>query len=150
MKKLMTIAIIAIIAVGCAFVWPLQNDYSEALKINWDIELPRDANCSLEYSTNEDASSVLGDGLRYHVFSYEKQDAIKKFLEWPDSESATIYHNTYTEAVKQWLEELDVPTNWCPEYNGSRYYYTSQSDNSELIILWDCEAKLLHIVESFM
>lgn len=128
----------------------LSNEgYSRVLNTNWGITLPSDAHC-LEIYESDTGVSFNGDGLRYHVFSYENSSSIEHLLEWSEDDRSTIFYSTQIEAAKNWLMDLNVPDEWKPDYENSRYYYCSHSDNSELIIFWNAENELLHVVESFL
>lgn len=142
------ILVIAISAVGGVLKTP-DAIYSRVLNTNWGIKLPTAANCSELYESDS-GSSFNGDGLRYHVFSCEDATTIEYLLKWSNEDCSTIFYSTQIEAATQWLTELNVPDEWKPDYENSQYYYCSHDDNSELIIFWNAENKLLYIVESFL
>lgn len=143
-----SIALVGAFIIG-AIVWMSMTGYSRVLKTNWELEIPFSARCSEVYEKDTGAS-FNGDGIRFHVFSCKNEDRIDDMLVWTDDDHSTIYYGSLSEAAEQWLDVLDVPEEWRPEYDDSRYYYCSQEDNSELIIFWSKEAKMLYIVENFV
>ena len=147
-KKYIIIALLLwlLIVLGIAG-WKLMTDYSRILDANWGLSLPQKAGCEQVYA--QDDSGAHGDGLRFHAFSYDEEQSIQTMLEWHD-DVKTLYHESCKQAVSSWLDALAVPSVQRPDYESSRYWYQSQSDNSELIILWDDDKDLLYIVESFI
>ena len=149
-KTILTILLCGILVLeltGCNI-----NQYIDSsidLKANWNIELPKNANMKEIYSADEGAS-FLGDGIRYHIFSYEKDDEIKEMLNWTNQEKETIFYSTYSESVNNWLNEIKVSKENYPNYSNCKYWYNKQNDNSEIIILWDSQETKLYIVESFL
>lgn len=153
-KQILIVSIIFVILLAVVFVVggvlkTSNAGYSRVLSTNWGIKLPTAAHCSEIYESDT-GSSFHGDGLRYHVFSYEDTASIESLLEWSSEDRSTIFYSTQIEAATQWLMELNVPDEWKPDYENSQYYYCSHGDNSELIIFWNAENKLLYIVESFL
>lgn len=124
-------------------------DYSEVIHENWGISLPGEARCSEIYSRDSGAS-FQGDGIRYHVFSYKKTAPVKEMLSWQRAERETRYHKHYSDAAGEWLDEIEVPSKDRPDYNECLYWYDSQEDGSEIIILWDKSESRLYVIESFL
>lgn len=127
----------------------ISTNYSDVLEKNWGISLPSKANYKEIYEKNS-GISFLGDGIRYHVFSYENEEYIDLMFEWNDNERRTIYNSSYIEASNHWLNEIDVSIEYYPNYDDCLYWYKSKEDNSEIIIFWNNKKKELYIVESFM
>ena len=123
--------------------------YSSVMKKNWGISLPTKALCKEIYEKDTGAS-FHGDGIRYHVFSYEYEDYIDLMFAWRHQEDATIFHASYSEAAEEWLEEISVPEEYYPDYEKCLYWYKAQDDNSELVIFWSTEENRLYILESFL
>lgn len=150
MKKKKIIIIVAlIILIVLAGVWKLVPSYSSTLKANWGISLPIKA-LSSEVYEKDSGSSFHGDGVRYHVFSYEYEDYIDLMFAWSPVEHSTNYYSTVSEAAEAWLDEIDVPTEQRPNYLNCSSWHTSQEDNSEIIFFWDNELNRIYIVENFI
>lgn len=142
-------AVILILIIGAALYWSHFSDYSNVLKINWGFSLPRDSLYSEEYSQSTGAS-FTGDGIRYHVFTFLNSDPINEMFAWHSTEQETISHNSYSAAVDEWLNRLNVPEKERPIYEDCSYWYQSQTDNSEIIIFWDKRQDKLYIAEHFL
>lgn len=152
MKKKRTIisilvCVLMLAGIGCWRVMP--PSYSRTLNANWGISLPVKALCEQVYE-KDSGSSFHGDGIRYHVFSYEYEDYIDLMFAWAGTEFTTLRDGSYSEAAAAWLDEIEVPEDQRPDYENCAYWYKAQEDNSELIIFWDNNLNRLYIVESFL
>ncbi len=125
------------------------TDYAKTLSLNWGLSLPAEANYSEIYSKNAD-TGFHGDGVRYHIFSYREETAVNDMLFWQSYEKETKYHDCYSNAVNDWLDEIDVPPEERPNYNKCLYWYNTQEDGSEIIVLCDKNKSVLYIAESFI
>lgn len=139
-------ALCIVVFIGVRTIIP---SYSSVLKTNWGISLPIKALCKEIYE-KDNGASFHGDGIRYHVFSYEYEDYIDLMFAWRHQEDATIFHASYSEAAEEWLEEISVPEEYYPDYGECFYWYKAQDDNSELIIFWDNDKNWLYVLESFL
>ncbi len=124
-----------------------RSDYTQSIRTNWEISLP--SGCSLTYKA-QSASGFHGDGQRYHVYSVTDSEALELLFSWEDEESATIYAASYTEAISNWLTNLSVKDGQYPNFSDCAYYYASQADNSELILVWDRGNNTLYVAEQFL
>lgn len=150
MKKKYIIIICVILAIVLVFgiAWNVMSDYSRTLKANWGFELPFFSRYTEVYE-KDSGSSFNGDGIRFHVFSYKYEDYIDLMFTWRHMEDVTIFGESYSEAAAEWLAEIDVESEWHPDYENCLYWYRSQEDNSQLLIFWDREQNLLYVLESF-
>ena len=153
-KKVIIISsIIIVIIILCILVVCFLNQnvkkYSTILKLNWNIVLPEEAKITEIYNDSED-SSFLGDGIRFHIFTYENEDIIEKMFNWSIEEKETLFYSSYSESINEWLNQTNVPTKYIPNYSNCRYWYNKQEDNSEIIVAWDKTENKLYIVESFL
>ena len=148
-KRVSIIAIVVICAVAFGILRYLNSNYSMVLKMNWGFQMPAKSKC-IEIYENDTGDSFHGDGKRYHVFSYKSEDDIKTMFTWSSEENKTIYHSCYNEAVNEWLKEINVSNEQYPDYSKCVYWYDKQEDNSEIIVMWDSQAKKVYIAESFM
>ena len=120
------VALFLIWTIYCAIVPP----YASILETNWGIEFPVKAFCKEVYE-QDTGPSFHGDGIRYHVFSYNNVSVIEKMLPWSDTEGNTLAwsqinggektYQTYTEAADAWLGALDVPYEQRPDYEACFY-----------------------------
>ena len=141
--------LIAAITVCGPQIWHDINSYSFALKANWNIALPHKAECREIFRKNHEPS-FHGDGIRYHVFSYQKEDVLDHWVSWQEEERTTKYYETYSESAEAWLDDISVPAEQRPRYEGSLYWYGAKDDNSEILIIRNREEQRLYIVESFL
>lgn len=142
-------AVILVLIAGTTLYWCYFSDYSNVLKINWGFSLPRESHYLNTYSHSSGAS-FTGDGIRYHVFSCENIDPIDKMFAWQLTEQETNYYSSYSTAVDEWLDKINVPPRDRPDYGDCSYWYQSQDDGSEIIIFWDIDQGKLYVVESFL
>ena len=124
------------------------SNYSNVLKVNWSIELPK--NSIKEIYSSDEGESFNGDGIRYHIFSYKNENKIEKLFKWSIEEKETIFYQSYSESVNNWLNKIKVSKENYPNYSNCKYWYKKQDDNSEIIILWNSKENKLYIVESFL
>lgn len=150
-RKILSIVLVIIIVVSAImfFMWKHLTNYNTTLEVNWEISIPSKASYSEIYS-KDSGPSFHGDGIRYHIFSYKDHSYVKEMLEWKSDEKDTIYYDNYSNTVNVWLDTIDVPSEYRPDYSECMFWYDSQDDNSEIIILWDKENSYLYVVESFL
>lgn len=151
-KKILVviIGIVILLVIALIPIWKMMFSYSNVLEKNWGISIPFKSKYKEIYQKDSGAS-FHGDGIRYHIFSYEYEDYIDLMVAWDGTDNDnTIFHSSCSEAVSEWLKEIDVPEKYYPNYENCSFKYKSQDDNSELIILWDSEQNKLYVVESFM
>lgn len=141
--------ILLILFAGGVLLWKEMNNYSHVLRMNWKFSLPYSARLTEIYS-QDSGPSFHGDGIRYHVFSYQNQEPIKEMCDWKTTQQRTIYYESYLEAVQEWLDGIDVPSNERPNCKECVFGYNFKEDNSEIIMLWDKSRYKLYIVESFL
>lgn len=147
--SIISIVIIAVI-IGLYCVWNHRSDYSAILKFNWGVELPSKSDYTEVYSKDSGAS-FHGDGIRYHIFSYEEDEPIGEMLDWSNAEEEkTIFSASYEAAVTEWLNGIDVSAEKLPDYSECLYWYESQYDRSEIVVMWDSSKNRVYIAESFL
>ena len=129
--------------------WRVMSDYNRALNVNWGFKVPWQSQYSEIYKTDS-GLSFHGDGLRYHVYSYKYEDFIDLMFAWSPVERETNYYDSYGEAVTEWLNDLEVPEEYRPEFANCSYWYRTKNDKSEIICLWDAGMNRLYIAESFL
>ena len=144
------ISIIIIIIFGLLGITLYNNltNYSNVLKLNWNIEFPRNSIKEI-YSANSD-TSFNGDGIRYHIFSYKNEDEINELFNWSSEEKETIFYSSYSESINNLLDKINVSKENYPNYSNCMYWYNKQNDNSEIIIILNSNENILYVVESFL
>lgn len=151
-KKIIVVIIIIFIIIVFSLlgiiIYNNITNYSNVLKVNWNIELPKNSIKEI-YSASSDAS-FHGDGIRYHVFSYKNENEIEELFNWSIEEKETIFYSSYSESVNNWLNKIKISKENYPNYSNCKYWYNKQNDNSEIIILLDSKENRLYIVESFL
>ena len=68
---------------------------------NYGCALPAESRYFQVYKKNS-PSSIHGDGLRYHVFSYEKQDYIMQMFDWENEKNK----GSLKGSADKWLDSL--------------------------------------------
>ena len=101
---------------GLFHIWHSFTDYSRILHVNWGFTWPTAAHCSEIYQKDSGAS-FQGDGIRYHVFSCKESTSIDQLFEWQSEQNETNYHDSFVDAVDDWLDEIEVPLAQRPDYN---------------------------------
>ena len=150
MKKKLWILVIAIILIWkMGAVLRVPPSYGETMEANWGLALPWQAQLTEVYASDT-GSSFHGDGIRCHVYAYEYEEYVRTMAAWYTMEPKTNFYPTAGDASEAWLEELNVPKEWRPDYDKCCSWYQSQSDNSELLIFWDNGAKLLYVIENML
>lgn len=127
---------------GCA-----RRGYGEIIRANWDLALPPDYTELYQTDTGE---SFLGDGVRYHVFGYEDGSALEEAVSWQEEPLPTRYSESQTDAAAEFLEKLDVPSEWNIPGGDCRYSTMEKDDGSELLLFWHLTDNRLYIVENFL
>lgn len=146
------IILIILILIGF-FAYKQMNDYTNIIKLNRWINIPKEAEYQEIYEKYT-WPSLHWDGIRYHAYSYENEEIIDSMTNWTENIWKTIFFdsNTYTETVIARLNvinlsEKDVSLS---DLDNLEYQYKKQEDNSEIIIIKDKNNKKLHIFESFL
>lgn len=142
--------IVAVIVVLCCILfvkiaWP---SHALELSLNWGLNLPLFSFCSEVYGDNSEIG-FFGDGIEYHVFSYERGSFVEGMVPWSYQSGATRYTESYESAIQCWLEEIDVPSEWFPDYGGAAFWYCLGDDDlSEIIVVWNKTCARLYVVEN--
>ena len=144
-----SLAIIMVLGAIIFFMWRYFTNYNTSLEANWKISIPSKSHYSEIYSKDL-GPSFHGDGIRYHIFSYKDHSYVAEMLDWESNEKETIYYGNYSDTVNVWLDKIEVPVEYRPNYSECFFWYNSKNDNSEIIILWDKENSTIYVVESFL
>lgn len=126
------------------------NDYTNIIKLNRWIEIPKKAGCKELYSKDSWAS-FHWDWLRYHVYSYENEEIVNNMLDWKNAlhdeqEKSWGYFN-----IEDRERELNIYARYIPPLSHIiNVYYKKKKDNSEILILLNDIEKEIYIFESFL
>ena len=136
------------------FAYKEMTDYTNIIRLNRWIEIPKEAKYQEIYS-KDSWESFHWDGIRYHVYSYEDEEEIESMIDWQKLHSEdvvipTVFYDSYMEAIINWLNELEVNDEYAPLITDfESVYYERQEDNSEIIII-KSNKKRLYVIESFL
>ncbi len=141
-KKVLLFCLVSALLVA-VIVWNLLNDYSLILRANWGVSIPSDANYTQIYEKSGEPS-FHGDGIRYHVFSYKKTEAMESRFDWKEDPKEIL------STVESWLDEIHVPSEQRPDSAEYAYQHWTREDGSEMIFLWSKETNRLYIIENLL
>ena len=136
------------------FAYKEMTDYTNIIRLNRWIEIPKEAKYQEIYS-KDSWESFHWDGIRYHVYSYEDEEEIESMIDWQKLHSEdvvipTVFYDSYMEAIINWLNELEINDEYVPLITDfESVYYERQEDNSEIIII-KSNKKRLYVIESFL
>jgi len=147
------IALIILILFGF-FAYKEMRDYTNIIKLNWWIQIPKEANVEEIYS-KDSWESFHWDGICYHVYSYKNEEVVESMVNWlrPHSDTVvvpTVSYDSYMEAIINRLNELKIDDEYSLNITDfESFYYEKQEDNSEIIII-KSKKKILYVIESFL
>lgn len=136
------------------FAYKEMTDYTNIIRLNRWIEIPKEAKYQEIYS-KDSWESFHWDGIRYHVYSYEDEEEIESMIDWQKLHSEnvvipTVFYDSYMEAIINWLNELEINDEYVPLITDfESVYYEKKEDNSEIIII-KSKKKILYVIESFL
>lgn len=120
------------------------SDYSKSLENNWNITLPKGYK---ELFAVDSGTSFLGDGQRYHVYSYKEE------LKRRELEKFSLEKNINIEKeVEKILSSLQVLNERKLNFSKKYYWYRKKGDNDirdKLYLIYFNEDKVLHVIEEF-
>lgn len=149
-RKHILLTVLACLLLLAGFMgWRLLSSYMLPLRLNWGISIPFWAR-PVQCYEKDSGPSFLGDGIRYHVFSYQYEDFIDQMFAWGSVDRETIYYDSFTQAAETWLDEIEVPAEYRPDYENCSNWYRAKDDNSEIIIFWNADLNRLYILESIL
>lgn len=147
-KKLCIILGITLSILTILYFW--YTDCWTTMKINWKISIPY-MSLYREIYHKDSGPSFLGDGTRYHIFSYKNEKYIEKMFDWEQEEKATEYESSYSEFMKKELDRIEVPEKEQPEYSKCKYWYDNDPNDNrdEIVICWIEDENRLYVTEFF-
>ena len=145
-KKMFIIIGIIVFILIIIYFW--YTDCFNAIKINWKISVPY-MSFYREIYHKDSGPSFLGDGTRYHVFSYKNEKYIEKMFNWETIEKETRIETSYSEFIKNELDRIDVLEKERPDYSKCKYWYNNDNIN-EIVICWNEDNNKLYVIELFI
>lgn len=112
---------------------------------NWGLELPKDLHETYHKDTG---SSFHGDGSFYTIYQTDDMVLMESLVEWTDVSSPTRLTDSYEDFAIQCLDNLDVPSNERINFLNCQYYYRTEEDGSELLLVYNPETEQLYIIEN--
>lgn len=146
-KKILFIIISVMIPIFIIFYF-WRTDCWNSMRINWEISMPY-MSFYREIYHKDSGPSFLGDGTRYHVFSYKKEKYIEEAFDWEFKEKETKYNDSYSEFINEQLDDIGVLEKDRPEYSKCNYWYKNYSGN-EIVICWNKDENKLYVIEYLM
>ena len=122
MKKKLIWIISWLVLIALVIIWFFaykeMTDYTNIIRLNLWIEIPKEANVKEIYS-KDSWESFHWDGIRYHVYSYEDEEEIESMIDWQkfyfeDVVIPTVFYESYMEAIINWLNELEINDEYVP------------------------------------
>lgn len=148
MKRKWMILLVLLLFLGLLLV-PGGSDYLAVMEANWDLTFPENAGWALLYETDS-GPSPHGDGWRYYVYSYEREEPVSQMVPWAAETGSTVFSEPYADACESWLDEIDVPAEMRPDYEGCQVFYSVQKDHSQLLIWWSASERTVSFAEFFI
>ncbi|MBN7573397.1 hypothetical protein C1H57_05250 [Clostridium sp. 2-1] len=148
MKKLFkfigVFLLIVVILISVFLYIQINKPYTEVIDINWSIKLP---DSYKEIYSIESIASVHGDGERYHIFEYTKEDDIDQSLNWESNKDKSIEAE-----IDKVLSGLNVPKENMPNFQSDYKYYIEKkdSDSSKLYLIFMTDTKKLFVIEDIL
>lgn len=118
----------------------INKSYTKIIDMNWSIKIPN--SCKKIYYIDSGAS-FHGDGQRYTIFEYTKEDNINQSINLENSKNKSIE----TE-INKVLSTLNVPIENLPNFqNNYKYYTTAKDDSSKIYLLFFNYTEKLYVIE---
>lgn len=118
----------------------INKSYTRIIDTNWSIKLP---NSYKKIYYIDSGASFHGDGERYTILKYTKEDDINKSVNWKNVKDKSIE----TE-INKVLSTLNVPIENMPNFQSNYKYYTTVKDaSSKIYLLFFNDTEKLYIIE---
>ncbi len=138
-KKLLIITLF--MAIGLYFAVQFFFSFNASLFFNFDFTVPFDADYRQVYEKHSKAS-LGGEGIRYHVVSYENEEVIDEVF---DGKKISV---DKMNEIYVLLDEIDEKEN-IPDMTKCLYWNMTKNDD-ELMVLIDKNSRLLYIIEVYI
>lgn len=134
---------IVVVVILCALGWicfRIGSSYAEVIKANWDVSLPSGYKQIYE---KDSGPSFLGDGERYHIFTYKHAERVNHYVDWNDKKNTL-----FEDEVSKILSSLDVPKEYYPDFQKDyKCYFTKNYDSSKLYIIFVEDESKVYVAE---
>lgn len=118
----------------------INKSYTRIIDRNWSIKLP---NSYKKIYYIYSGASFHGDGERYTILKYTKEDNINKSVNWKNVKDKSIE----TE-INKVLSTLNVPIENMPNFHSNyKYYTTVKDDSSKIYLLFFNDTEKLYVIE---
>lgn len=118
----------------------INKSYTKIIDTNWSIKLP---NLYRKIYYIDSGSSFHGDGQRYTILKYTKEDDINKSVNWKNIKDKSIE----TE-INKVLSTLNIPKENMPNFQSNYKYYTAvKHDSSKIYLLFFNDIEKLYVIE---
>ena len=116
----------------------------ESIRKDWGVSLPF---AEWEVYDRDTGSSFQGDGVRYHVFRYQEEDAIQKAVSWHRGRNVLVERK-----VDALLRDLEMEQEYAVNFENEYQYFTltNRGSSTELFLLYFPKLKRLSVVEDFI
>lgn len=141
MKKVKLI----IFSISLIFILTRCHSNKFTIQQNSNLKLPKDSN---EVYHKDTGSSFHGDGTFYTVYQADDAASVKSMADWTTNSSSTVFTDNFPAFATYCLDKLDVPSEERIDFEHRQYYYRIEEDNSELLLVYNSELKLLYIIEN--
>lgn len=123
------------------------NAYALCMNSNWHIDLPNE-NTRLYEKTS--GVSFTGDGIRYHILQYDKENinTISKSFNW----KSDAIPDDLANKANQWLDQINVPTEKRPKTEKCKYVSLTRDPKVPdcLIMFLNEDTNELYAIEFFL
>ena len=136
---------LSIFFISLIFILTGCNSNKFTIQQNWNLELPKDSN---EVYHKDTGTSFHGDGTSYTVYQTDDAASVKSMADWTTNSSPTVFTDNFPAFATYCLDKLDVPSEERIDFEHCQYYYRIEEDNSELLLVYNSELKLLYIIEN--
>jgi hypothetical protein len=148
---LLSSVLLGIVLIGSFIYFYLNKPYTEVIKANWSISLPKPY--KEVYSTNS-GESFHGDGERYSIFEYKNKEDIDLSLNWDNNENEAVNSaiiKTIESEIIEVINGLSIPMENMPDFKSKYKYYTTQkNDFSKIYLIFVPDTKKLYVIEYFL
>lgn len=140
------IGLLLLLALGYGVWSSLSPSYLRVLRANWDLDIPKGIGCTELYG--QSTPSFHGDGPRFHVFHYQKEEPLAQLVDWQSDQPPVIVQGISVETI---MDKLEVPEQYRPtDLQACPWWYQSKVKNTNhLWLLLDDREDRLYVAEFF-
>lgn len=129
-----------IIVITVVLYVQMNEKYIKIIDMNWSIKLPD--LCKETYYIDSGAS-FHGDGERYTIFQYARENEINQSVNWENNKNKSIETK-----IDKILSTLNIPKENIPDFKSNyKYYATQKDDSSKIYLIFITNTKKLYVIE---